>query len=68
MHVTMKVSIAGTRDGADWPVRGGCIDLPADEAAHMCQAGLAEPCLEHVKPVERAVAPPAPRTASTRRK
>lgn len=67
MRVKMKVGMTGTRDGVDWPPAGGCVDLPADEAAHLCAAGLAEPCPEPDVP-ETATAPAAPRTATRRRK
>lgn len=43
MRVRMRATLSGTRDGVDWPKRGGTVDLPADEAAHLIAAGLAEP-------------------------
>ena len=38
----MRVSITGTRDGMEWPQRGGEIDLPEREAKDLIDAGLAE--------------------------
>jgi len=43
MKVRMLIPISGTRNGAEWPGRGGVVDLPAGEAADMCAAGYAEP-------------------------
>lgn len=40
--VRMLVGISGTRDGADWPPRGGTVALPDDEAAALVRAGMAE--------------------------
>lgn len=40
--VRMLVGISGTRDGADWPPRGGTVALPDDEAAALVRAGIAE--------------------------
>lgn len=40
--VRMLVGISGTRDGVDWPPRGGTVALPDDEAAALVRAGLAE--------------------------
>lgn len=43
MKVRLKVTISGSRDGKPWPQYGSVVDLPADEAAAMCQTGSAEP-------------------------
>lgn len=42
MRVKMKVGIAGTRNGEEWPPLGGGIDLPDDEATHLRKVGMAE--------------------------
>lgn len=42
MKIRMKVSISGTRDGAEWPEKGGVIDLPDEEAKHLVATNLAE--------------------------
>lgn len=55
MRIRMKGDVSGTRDGRDWPPRGGEIDLPDGEAAELCAAGLAEPVA--AGDVETAVAP-----------
>lgn len=43
MKVRMKVAISGQRNGVEWPTVGSVIDLPDDEAAGYCAAGMAEP-------------------------
>ncbi|MEU9888668.1 hypothetical protein [Sphaerisporangium sp. NPDC051011] len=43
MRVRMKAKISGTRDGKDWPDPEGEIDLPEDEAAQLCNIGMAVP-------------------------
>ncbi len=43
MKIRMKVQVSGTRDGQEWPGKGAEVDLPDDEAAQVCAAGLAEP-------------------------
>lgn len=54
MRVKMIVQLSGTRDGKPWPGRGETVDLPDEEAAAMCAAGMAET----VKgTVEKAVTP-----------
>lgn len=42
MKVRMKVQISGTRNGQEWPARGGTIDLPDEEAAHLIAQGAAD--------------------------
>lgn len=42
MRVLMLAQISGTRNGRSWPGKGQTIDLPDEEAAQMCAAGLAE--------------------------
>lgn len=39
--ITMLATISGSRNGEAWPQRGETISLPADEASHLIQAGLA---------------------------
>lgn len=43
MRVKMKVSVSGARDGQSWPAVGEELDLPDEEAAQYCTAGLAVP-------------------------
>jgi hypothetical protein len=43
MKIRMRVQVSGTRNGQDWPVSGSVIDLPDDEAAQYCAAGMADP-------------------------
>lgn len=42
MRVQMIQHITGTRDGLEWPLAGGTIDLPDHEAADLIGAGLAK--------------------------
>lgn len=42
MRVEMIQHITGTRDGVEWPLKGGTIDLPDHEAADLIGAGLAK--------------------------
>lgn len=53
MKVRMKTQITGSRNGVRWPAAGGEVDLPDNEAADLCAAGLAEPMVEDR--VEKAV-------------
>lgn len=46
MKVRMKGDITGTRNGEPWPPVGGEIDLPDEEAANLCAAGMAVPVKE----------------------
>lgn len=39
--VVMLAGIAGTRNGEDWPPRGGEVTLPAGEASDLIAGGLA---------------------------
>lgn len=55
MQVRMMIAVSGTRDGEPWPPVGGTVDLPDEEARHMCAAGLA-------RAVEMAVTPAADHT------
>lgn len=60
MKVRMKVGISGARGGQPWPQVGEILETSDDEAAHLCQAGLAEPVVEDPGPkVETATAPAA---------
>ncbi|MFJ1765061.1 hypothetical protein ACIOD2_32370 [Amycolatopsis sp. NPDC088138] len=43
MRVTMKASVSGSRDGQSWPAIGETVDLPDEEAVHLCGAGIAAP-------------------------
>ncbi len=42
MRVQMTQHITGTRDGIEWPLAGGEIELPDHEAADLIGAGLAK--------------------------
>lgn len=55
MKVRIKGDISGSRNGVPWPARGETIDLPDDEAAQMCESGLATPVKTSDKDVEKAV-------------
>nr|MDT0658031.1 hypothetical protein [Micromonospora sp. DSM 115978] len=55
MRVRMKGQISGSRNGVPWPPKGGVIDLPDDEAAQLCDAGMATPVTGDE--VETATAP-----------
>jgi len=46
MRVTMKASVSGSRDGKSWPAIGETVDLPDEEAANLCTAGIAVPARE----------------------
>lgn len=39
--VTMLAKLSGTRNGADWPGRGECLDVSDDEATMLVEHGLA---------------------------
>jgi hypothetical protein len=41
VKITMTVSIAGTRNGVEWPPAGGDVDLPDGEAEDLIAGGLA---------------------------
>jgi len=43
MKVRLKVSLSGARNGVAWPSAGEEIDLPDQEGADLCAAGMAEP-------------------------
>lgn len=59
MRVEMRVQIAGTRDGVEWPAPGDTIVVPDDEGAELCAAGFAVP-VKGTGTVETADAPKAP--------
>lgn len=61
----MKGTIAGPRDGADWPPPGGELEVPDDEGAQLCASGLADPV--PVDDIETAV-PPEPEKRGRRSK
>jgi len=64
VKVTLKVDVSGSRDGQPWPRRGSLVDLPDQEAADLCAAGLAEPVASRPK-AEKAVAPDAEQRAAS---
>jgi hypothetical protein len=43
MKIRMRVEMSGTRNGRPWPAVGGAVEVPAEEGAAYCSAGLAEP-------------------------
>lgn len=58
MKVRLKIPMSGLRgDGSDWPPVGTEMDVDAEEGAHLCQAGIAEPVVEDR--TEKAVPAPA---------
>lgn len=57
MKVRMKVDVSGSRNGRPWPGRGSTLDLPDDEGASMCEAGLCTPVAEGHAETEKAVPP-----------
>lgn len=59
----MLVSMTGTRNGADWPVRGGVVELPEGEAAAYVSAGFVAP----VEVAEERATAPKPETATRKR-
>jgi hypothetical protein len=60
MRVKLKSDVSGTRDGQPWPARGEEVDLPDDEGAALCAAGMAEPvAVKASGQAEKAVAPKA---------
>ncbi|MFF4347535.1 hypothetical protein [Streptomyces sp. NPDC001530] len=65
MKVRMKLQISGTRDGQEWPAKGGEVDLPDDEGAQLCASGLAEPLADGNEP-ENAAAPDTAEKRPTR--
>lgn len=64
MKVTMIASITGTRDGQDWPAAGEDIDLPADEANALVEAGLAKAASTAAAAKVETAAVEAPETAA----
>ncbi|MET7514068.1 hypothetical protein ABZS88_11410 [Streptomyces sp. NPDC005480] len=67
MKVRMKVQISGTRNGQEWPAKGGEVELPDDEGAQLCASGLAEPLTDTAEP-ETATAPDAEKRPARSRK
>ena len=64
MKIKMRVSITGTRDGQEWPAAGETIDLPADEATALVDAGLAEAASTAATAKVETAAVEAPETAA----
>jgi len=52
--VRMLVSISGTRDGQDWPARGGLLEVADAEATALVAGGLAEAVAPEAGEVETA--------------
>lgn len=50
MRVEMIQHITGTRDGVEWPLAGGTIDLPDHEATDLIGAGLAKEATDEAAP------------------
>lgn len=65
MKVRMIVAISGERDGVQWPVPGGEIEVPDAEGAELCTQGYAEP-VATPPPRHTATNPPAEKRASGR--
>lgn len=65
MNVRLTGDISGTRNGQEWPKRGGEIDLPEDEAKQLVSNGMAEVVVETAtapaQAVEKRPAPEARR-------
>ncbi|MET9086160.1 hypothetical protein ABZX77_30515 [Streptomyces sp. NPDC004237] len=55
MRVRMKADVSGSRNGVAWPPRGALMDVPDDEGAQLCAAGIAVPAAEADADVEKAV-------------
>ena len=56
MKIRLKTEITGLRNGVPWPAVGETTELPDNEAAGMCAAGLAEPVAEKAEDkAEKAV-------------
>jgi hypothetical protein len=53
VKVIMKTRIAGSRNGVRWPEAGAVVDLPDNEGADLCAAGLADPVAEKDEPEKR---------------
>lgn len=53
--IQMIAQVSGTRDGGDWPLAGGVLEVSAIEAADLVRAGLAKP-YEGAPEPEKAVA------------
>jgi F0F1-type ATP synthase epsilon subunit len=64
MKIKMRVSITGTRDGQEWPAAGETIDLPADEATALVDAGIAEVASNGASVKVETAAIEAPETAA----
>ena len=62
MRIKMIAQLSGFRDGAEWPVVGGELEVPDAEGALLCANGQASPVAVAPK-VERAVAPAAEKRA-----
>jgi hypothetical protein len=63
MKIRMLVTMTGTRNGAEWPPKGGEIDLPDGEAKDLCRGGLAEQVsAASTEPDEERAVAPAPET------
>jgi hypothetical protein len=62
----MKVAVSGTRNGEDWPGKGGEIEMPDHEGADLCASGIAEPVVDNK--VETAVAPESEKRSAGRKR
>ncbi|MGP4084173.1 hypothetical protein [Streptomyces sp. KR55] len=56
MRIRMLVTLSGTRNGQDWPAKGGALEVPDDEGAQLCATGIAEPVAE-IGETQKAVLP-----------
>lgn len=58
----MRVSISGTRDGAEWPPIGSVVELPDTEAVALLNAGMVAAAQAEVE----TAAMPAPKRTRKR--
>lgn len=65
MKIRLKTVITGLRNGVPWPAVGETTEIPDNEAAEMCGAGLAEPVA--VKESDKAEKRPAAKRGETRK-
>lgn len=54
MKIRMMTDVSGSRNGVEWPRRGGTVDVPKEEAMQMCRAGMAVPVDGSTDDVETA--------------
>lgn len=62
--IRMLKQLSGSRDGVDWPGRGGVLDVPEAEAADLERMGIAERVSAKSTIQPEAAVAPAPETAA----